>query len=154
MARRAFCAEERFAGPRVADDDARRLETRLVVAGSPERVRERGDVGDLIVGECERRHAGPAGAHDRRHQLTCLIVEDDTRAQQARSAVAAARVGAVAKLAVDAVERLATFHRRGIGGWTVRIVAALRYENAATPENEERKGREEREAGISMAGFA
>ena len=45
-----------------------------------------------------------------------LIVEHETGAQQARPAVAAARVGAVAELAVDAVERLAALDGRRVPG--------------------------------------
>ena len=39
----------------------------------------------------------PAALHDRRDQLAVLIVQHDAGAQQARTAVAAARVGAVAE---------------------------------------------------------
>src|SRR5476651_2817336 len=92
----------------------------------PERVDERGHIGNLIVGQRELRHAGTAGADDRRHQLALLIVEDNSRAQQAGSAVAAARVRAVAELTVHAVERFAALDRRGIRGRTIRVVAPLR----------------------------
>jgi hypothetical protein len=89
-------------------------------------VDEGGDVGNLIVGERELRHPRTPGAHDRRHQFAVLIVEHDARAQEAGPAVTPARVGAVAKLTVDAVERLAAFDRRGISRRAVRVVAALR----------------------------
>ena len=65
------------------------------------------------------------GVDDRRDQLTVLIVEHDAGAQQARSAVAAARVGAVAELAVDAVQRLAALDSCGIGWRAVGIIAPL-----------------------------
>ena len=124
MARRAFRVEVRLSGGGVADDDARRLETGLVVAGGTEGVQERRDVGHLRVRKRELRHAGAPGTDDRRDQLSVVVGEDDLRAQQARPAVAAAGVGAVAELAVDAVERLAALDRRGIARRTHRIVEA------------------------------
>ena len=69
-----------------------------------------------LAAEIELRHAGrPAVLHDRGDAFAVLIVLHELRAQQARSAVAAARVGAVAELAVDAVERLAALDNDGIG---------------------------------------
>jgi hypothetical protein len=65
-------------------------------------VHERGKVCDLIGSHGERRHTavGPATADHRSYQLALLIVEDELRAQQARSAVAAPDVGAMAERAV------------------------------------------------------
>jgi hypothetical protein len=119
-----FALKNALSGGGVADDDARRLEAGLVVAGGAERVQERRDVGNLRVGERELRHAGAPGTDDRRDQLSVVVGEDHLRAQQARPAVAAAGVGAMAELAVDAVERLAALDRRGIAGRTHRIVEA------------------------------
>src|ERR1700681_4354390 len=100
MTRPALAAEEGLACPGVADDDAGRLEPRLVIAGGTEGMDERRDIGNLIVGEHEFRHAGAAAAHHRRDELAVLIVEHRARSEQAWTDVAAARVGAVAELAV------------------------------------------------------
>src|SRR5690242_6248779 len=99
--------EEPLARLRVADDDIRRAQARLVVTGRAERKDERRDAGNLIVGQRELRHPAIDAAvlHDRSDQLTGPILEDDLRPQQTGSAVTAAGVGAMAERAVHAVER-------------------------------------------------
>src|ERR1051326_407601 len=123
MTRRAPGAEVRLPRRRVANEDGRRFLPRLVVAGGFERVNEGRDVRDLARRQLELRHAaiGPSVLDDRSDQLPVLIVEDDSGSQQARAAVAAARVGAVAERAVDAVERASALDRRGVGGRAIRI---------------------------------
>src|SRR5262249_30249622 len=128
MTRSAGPREVRLSRLRVADDDARRLHARRVVAGGGEAVDEGDDVLNLRVCEAEPGPpaVGAAVLHHRRDQLAVLVVEDDGRAQQARSAVAAARVRAVAERAVDAVERSAALDGRGIAGRPGRKIAPLR----------------------------
>jgi hypothetical protein len=60
-------------------------------------VHEGGKVCNLIGVHRERGHAavGPAGADHRSNELALLIVEHELGAQQARSAVATANIGAV-----------------------------------------------------------
>ena len=81
---------------------------------------ESGDVFHLIVAERELGHAGTAAPNDRRNALAVLVVEHNRRSEQARAAVAAAGIGAVAELAIDAVQRFASLDRfriaRGEGG--------------------------------------
>src|SRR5262245_32757678 len=98
--------EVRLAGRGISRHDRGGTHPRRVAAVDRETVEERRDVGDLRVGEVELRHLRrPAGAHDAGDRLAVLIVLNELRAEQTRSAVAAARVGAVAELAVHAVER-------------------------------------------------
>src|SRR5262249_58522290 len=99
----AVPAEERLAGLRVADDDARRTDARLVVSGGAEGVDERGEVGHLIVGEWKLRHAAidASVANNRRDELAVLILEHDRRSQQAGPGVAATRIRAVTETAID-----------------------------------------------------
>ena len=118
MTRCAAGPEERLAGFRIADDDIRRSLARFVVSGGPEGVNVCGDVGDLVVGERKLRHTAIEAAvlHDWSDELAVLIFENDLRAQEARPAVAAARVCAVAERAVHAVLRFAALDRCGIAG--------------------------------------
>jgi hypothetical protein len=82
-------------------------------------VEERGDIASLRVRQVERRHARrPSAPDDRRDHLAVLIVLDHLRSQQARPAIAAAGVRAVAERAAHAVEAFAALDRRGIGGWS------------------------------------
>src|SRR5580765_3543576 len=151
MARAALGAKERFPRPGVADDDARWLDAGFVVAGGAEGVDEGGDVGNLVVGQRELRHAGTAGAHHRRDQLAMLIVEHGARSEQARAAVAATGVGAVAELAVDAVERLAALDRGRIGRRPIRIVTPL-CADAPRGHNDQRGNRRTRRDPSRSAG--
>ena len=98
--------EVRLARLGVADDDAsaasgatRRSRRRGTSAGS-------GDVGHLIRLEGELRHGAAALLDHRTDQFAVLVGEHDRRAQQARPAVAAARILAVAEGAVDLVQRV------------------------------------------------
>ena len=67
--------------------------------------------------------SGPSVEDDGSDQLAVLIVEHDAGAQQARSAVAAARVCAVAEGAVGAVGGRAALERSRISRRTRRIGA-------------------------------
>ena len=145
MAGRALVLEVRLACLRVADDDARRLDARFVVARGAEAVHERGNVRDLIVGQRKFRHPRTSAADHGRDQLAMLIVEHRAGAQQARAAVAAARVSAVAELAIDAVKRLAAFNRGRVGRRPDRVVTALRVDaQRRNRDHQERKGRKAR----------
>ena len=94
---------------------------------------ERGDVGDLLVGHRELRHAGAAAAHHRGHQLALVVGEHQRRAQQTRSAIAAAGVRAVTELAIHAVQAFAALDRRRISGRPHRVIlTALRRCSPAT----------------------
>src|SRR5262249_54565207 len=135
VARGAAAGERGLARFRVADQDARRLHARLVVAGRAERVEKRRDVPDLFRREGEFRHAaiGASVLNDRRDRLPMLVVEHETGSQEARPAVSAASVGAVAELAVDAVESLAARDGLGILRRTIGVrVARRRHRRAAS----------------------
>jgi hypothetical protein len=71
----------------------------------------------------------PAVLHYRRDGFAVLIAHDNFRADQVRTALAAARIGAVAKAALHAESRLAAFDGRGVARRVLRI--SLR--TAATP---------------------
>ena len=77
MTRRALRIEERLARLRIADEDARRPHARLIIAGCSERVDERGEIRELIVGERKFRHAAidAAVADDGADELAALIVQ-------------------------------------------------------------------------------
>lgn len=128
MTRRTARSEERLARLRVADENGRRLLTRLVVARGLERVDERGDVRDLIDRQRELRHPAISAAvlHDWRDPFAALIVEDDSGSQEARSAIPAARIGAVTERAVDPVQRASAFNRCRIGRRPIGIGVAWR----------------------------
>ena len=108
MTRRTSRGEEGLARLRVADDDARRPVSGFVVAGGAEAVDEGGDVFYLIIVERELGHARAAAPHDGRNALAVLVLEHNRGAEQARPAVAAAGVGAVAELTIHAIQRLAS----------------------------------------------
>jgi hypothetical protein len=95
---------------------------------------KRGDVGNLIVRHPEPWHAaiGAPVLHDRSDQLAVLIVEHDRRAQQARSAIAAARVGTVAEGAVRAVRCASSLGSDGIAGGAHRVCADSRTTDASS----------------------
>src|SRR5262249_56413591 len=95
---------------------------------------EHRDVGDLLRREVELRHASirTAVPDDGRHHLAVTIVEDDSGAQQTWSAVAAARVGAVAERAVDAIERAAALDRRRVARGPIGIRIARRRDRPPT----------------------
>ena len=126
MAGGALRSEVRLACLCVADDDVQLdffTGRRAALAAHRESnaVDELGDRLDVFLAQRQRRHRRharilPTVLDDRHNQLAVLIVEHQLRAQQVGSAdVAAAKVAAMARPAVDLVEGLAARDRRGIG---------------------------------------
>ena len=112
--------EVRFALRCVAHQNAGRDVARGVIARDPETVNIRGHVSNLRRSQVDLGHFAAAVLNDRRDEFAVLIVENQIRTKQIRSAFAAAGVGAVTEVAVDAVEPLTAFDRRRISGLTLR----------------------------------
>jgi hypothetical protein len=122
----ALGGEGRLAGLSVAHQDGGREIARGVVAVDSEAVQEGGDIGDLGGVEIEFGHAGIGAAvlHDGRDELAVLVIEDELGADQIRSALSAAGVGAVTEGAVDSPSGLAAVDNCGVGRRVLRIGCA------------------------------
>ena len=86
-----------------------------------EAVQVSGDLGDLGGRETELRHLAAPVLNDGGDELAVLVVEDHIGPKEIRPAFTAASVGAMAKIALDAVDRFAAFDDGGIGRGTIRV---------------------------------
>src|SRR5579884_266090 len=120
MARRAFALKYLLSRSRIADENTRRHHARDVVTADTEAVNVSRDVGNLRGCQRQLRHLAPAVLNHGRNEFAVLIVQNQFRAKEVRPAFTAARVRAVAEIAVHAIERLAAFHRRGVLGRALR----------------------------------